>query len=70
MAVEPIDSNEPEEFDDDMWLEQLCDAQEERIFQAGEMERDSQRQQRELAERLENDMFAWEKRTRGTSTNG
>jgi hypothetical protein len=68
MAIEPIDSNEPDEFDDDIWLEQMCDAEEERIFRASEMKLDSQRQQRELAERLETDMFAWEKRTRGAST--
>ena len=38
MAIEPIDSNEPDKFDDDMWLEQLCDAQEERILRAIEIE--------------------------------
>jgi hypothetical protein len=65
MTSEPISSSDPDDFDDDMWLEQLCDAQEERIFWASEIERDSQRQQIELAKRLETDMFAWEKRTRG-----
>ncbi|MBA3470895.1 MAG: hypothetical protein H0T53_14760 [Herpetosiphonaceae bacterium] len=68
MTIEPIDSDDLEEFDDDMWLEQLCDAQEERILQAIEMNQNSQQQQRELDERLEDDMFAWEKRTRGSLT--
>jgi hypothetical protein len=68
MTIEPINSDDPEKFDDDMWLEQLCDAEEERIVRAIEREEDSQRQQRELAERLETDMFAWEKRTRGSIT--
>ena len=65
MTIDQIDRDDADEFDDDSWLEQLCDAQEERILQAIELERDYQRQRRELDERLERDMFAWEKRTRG-----